>query len=100
MVQLESAQTDADRELVEMMKKGAAAMIKAASEGDIRVAKLLHDRHGIDADVRNSEDMTLLHIACQRGHIHFVNWLINDVKVEMEEADSKGFKAIHYAAMR
>ncbi len=81
------------------MGKVSDFMFKAVYEGDIRVAKLLFNRHGIDANLRNAEGLTLLHIACNQGHKDLVDWLINGVKLDLEEADKNGFRAIHYATM-
>ncbi len=100
MDHLESAETILDDEFQEIMAKIEALMFKAAAEGEIRIAKLLHLRHGMDANVLNAYGMSMLHIACQSGQKDFVNWLVNEVKVDVEKADGKGLRAIHHTTIR
>lgn len=99
MDELEPAQTLMDKELLEVMEKVTTLLIKAASQGELRVAKLLRIWQGLDMDVQNAEGMTMLHIACEKGHKEFVDWLLNEVQVDVEKTDKKGFRAIHYASM-
>ena len=87
-----------DRELAEIAEKLSDIIFKAALEGELRVAKLIHSRYGIDVNVRNTGGMTLLHIACLHGHKKFVDWLINEVGADVEKTnDQFDCRAIHYA---
>jgi len=67
--------------------------------GDLRVTKQLHIRHRIDVDVQNPEGLTPLIVAIRKGHTHIVDWLVNIVRVDVERADGRGFRAIHHATI-
>jgi len=99
MDHLESAHTELNDDLMKLMAKVEELMFQSIAKGELRVAKLLRTRFGIDMEVRNSAGMTMLHLACQQGRKDFVDWLVNDVRVDVEKADEKGFRPIHYATI-
>jgi len=95
----DESETELYKELVKLTMEKVDLMFRVAIVGNLRIAKILRF-HGMDMDERDPNGMTLLHIACQQGHKEFVDWLINEIKVDVERADGKGFRAIHYATMR
>lgn len=95
----DESETGLYKQLVELTKEKVDLMFRVAFVGNLRIAKMLRF-HGMDMDERDSNGMTLLHIACQQGHKDFVDWLVHDIKVDVERADGKGFRAIHYATMK
>lgn len=100
MEPFETDQPSLDKEFIELEAKQTALFLDAVERGDLRIAKLLHNRHGVDVDASNTNSMTALHLACQLGHKELVKWLLNEVEADLEKQDDKGFRAIHYAANR
>jgi len=87
-----------ESELVELASKQVALFFKAVQEGDIRIAKLLRNNYGVDAESRNADGKTALHFASLNGRKDLVVWLLDEVGVDGEKADEKGNRAIHFAA--
>jgi len=77
-----------------------ALFFTAVEEGDLRNAKLLHDRHGVDAKARNTDGKTALHLATQRGYKELIDWLLNEAHVDVDQTDLKGYRAIHFAILQ
>lgn len=96
----ETLQPSVEEELVELISKGVDLFINAVNRGDLRVAKLLLNRAGVDVDARNTDGRTALHVACQQGHKEIIKWLLDVAKADLEVADNDGFRAIHHAVMR
>lgn len=96
---VQSSHAALDKDLMDLTSKGVALFFKTVDEGAFRVAKLLVNRHGVDPESRNGEGKTALHSACLRGHRDLVEWLLDELKVDMEQSDNKGFRAIHYAVL-
>ena len=96
---IQSAHPGIDKDLLDLVSKEVALFLKAVEEGAIRVAKLLVNRHGVDPECRNAEGKNALHIACHKGYWDLTHWLLDEVKVDMEQPDNKGFRAVHYAVL-
>lgn len=82
---------------MEAISKNVALFFKAVDRGDLRIAKLLHIRHGVDVDTLNSDGQTALHLASEKGHQEVVEWLLNETKVDIEKPSLNGLCAIHCA---
>jgi len=89
-----------DDELAELIEKEQALFFRAVENGNLRVAKLLYSRHSVDVDALNSFGNTALHIACKSAFVNMVEWLIGEAKADMEKANPKGLRPIHYAVIR
>lgn len=88
------------KELLELFSLEMALFYKAVAEGDLRTAKLLYNRHpGVDIEARNPEGMTAIHIAILKGHTNLIEWLVDEVKVDMEKPDMKSYCPIHNAVL-
>jgi len=96
----ETIQPAVDEELVELDLKAVKLFIKAVYSGDLRTAKILHTRYGIDLDGRNAEGQTALHIACHEGHTDIVRWLLDHVAIDLEKSDNLNQREIHHAVAR
>jgi len=99
MEPFKTSHPEQDEELAELMEKEQALFFRAVEKGNLRVAKLLHHRHGVDVDAYNPDGRTALHVACKEGYVDLVEWLIDEAKAEIEKATYNGFRAIHYAAI-
>jgi len=95
----ETNHSDLEAELVEVVLKNVALFFKAVDRGDLRIAKLLHIRHGVDVDTLNTDGETALQLASEKGHKEIVKWLLNETKVDIEKSNLNGFRAIHYAVI-
>lgn len=70
---------------------------KAVDRGDLRIAKLLHNRYGVDVDALNADGKTALQLASENGQIDIVQWLLKETKVDIEKPGMNGLRAIHCA---
>ena len=100
MEPFETLQPSVEEELVELISKGVALFINAVNRGDLRVAKLLLKRAGVDVDARNADGRTALHVACQQGYKEIIKWLLDVAKADLEVTDNEGLRAIHHAVIR
>ena len=89
-----------EKERLSLAYKLVALFFTAVEEGDLRSAKLLRDRHGVDAEARNPEGKTALHLATQRGYKELIDWLLDAALVDVDQPDLKGYQAIHFAIIR
>ena len=46
----------------------------------------------------DEERATPLHLACRAGHLLVVQYLVNEKGAELEDANIKGARALHFAA--
>ena len=95
----ETAHSAIDDELLEQEKKLICLFFKAADGGNLRAAKLLYSRHGIDAEARNLDGKSALHLASFKGHYELVQWLLETPKVDLNQLDNGGYSALHYAVL-
>ena len=100
MEPFETQQPSVEEEIVELIAKAVALFINAVNRGDLRVAKLLYNRSGVDVDARNADGRTALHVACQQGYKEIVDWLLDEAGADLEVTDKEGFRAIHHAVIR
>ena len=91
---------DIEKERLNLASKLVALFFTAVEEGDLRSARLLRDRHGVDAEARNPEGKTALHLATQRGYKELIDWLLDAALVDVDQPDLKGYQAIHFAIIR
>ena len=89
-----------EKERLYLASKLVALFFTAVEEGDLRNAKLLHDRHGVDAEARNPDGKTALHLATQRGYKELIDWLLNEAHVDVDQTDLKGYRATHFAILQ
>ena len=99
MEPFQSPNPSIDKERLDLAAKLVALFFRAVEEGDLRNAKLIHERHGVDAEARNPDGKTALHLATQRGYKGLVDWLSDEAKVDVNQPDSKGNRAIHFAIL-
>lgn len=97
MENFESTEPAVEKELAELIEKSISLFFNAIKRGDLRTAKLLHLHHTIVVDARSTNGKTALQIACWRGHIDIVKWLLDEIKVDAEQPDKDGNLPIHYA---
>ncbi len=89
-----------DMKLVDFMSQGINLFIHAVKKGDIGAAKFIYDHHRIDLNGWNAEGVTALQVACLNGHKDLVKWCLERSKINIEERDINGLRAIHYAAIK
>ncbi len=89
-----------DEELLELDTKAVALFNRAVYAGDMRVAKLLHARFGMNVFGQNAEEQTALHIACQQGHPEMFKWLIDQIGIDLVKSDNLNRREIHHAVTR
>jgi hypothetical protein len=90
-----------EQEILDGVSKTAPLFIKAVQEGNLPAVKLLHNHHKFNYNARiNSNGMTALQIACEKGYKDLVEWLLNEANVDLDKAAEKGFRAVHYAVQK
>jgi len=97
MEPLESSEPAVEKELAEFIKKSISLFFDAIKRGDLRTAKLLHFHRTTVVNARSTNGKTPLQIACWKGHSDIVKWLLDEVKVDVEQPDKDGNLPIHYA---
>ncbi len=88
------------KDLAEWIEKGVSLFFNAVDKGDLSTAKLFNLHHTIVADARNANGESALHVACTHGYKDIAEWLIDDVKVDLEKSSKIGHRPIHYAAYK
>lgn len=96
----QTVQPIVDQELAELDAKALELFIKAVYSGDLRTAKILYNRNGINLEGRNADGQTALHVAIQQGHQEIVQWLLDTVGVDLEKSDNLNRREIHHAVTR
>jgi len=89
-----------DQELVELDAKAAELFNNAVYAGDLRTAKILYHRYGVNLEGRNADGQTALHVAIQQGHQDIVRWLLDTTWINLEKLDNLNRREIHYAVTR
>ena len=74
--------------------------MEAIEKGEIQIAQFLFSMNGLVVDVCNVDGRTALHVACSKGYVNIVRWLLDIVKMDMEKPDNGGFRAIHHAVQQ
>jgi len=94
----EPAELTLEQQILDGVSKAAILFFKAVQEGNLTVVKIHHNHHEFNYNDRiNSDGMTALQIACEKGYKNLVEWLIDEAKVDLDLASEKGFRAVHYA---
>lgn len=88
-----------DKEYLQLGSNEVDLFLKVVDGGDLRSARLLYNNRGVDAEARNADGRTALHIASLKGHYDLVQWLLVGAKVDANNPDYKGYCATHYAAL-
>ncbi len=87
--------------LDEWINIGAARFfMEAIEKGEIEIAQFLFTMNGLVVDVCNVHGRAALHVACSKGHVNIVSWLLDIVKMDMEKPDDGGFRPIHHAVQQ
>jgi len=100
MERFDPAKCVMDMKLVDFMSQGVNLFIHAVKKGDIGAAKFIYDHHRIDFNDWNANGVTALQVACLNGHKDLVRWFLERSKINIEERDIDGLRAIHYAAIK
>lgn len=84
--------------LSKLSSKLSDLFVEAAGEGDLYLVNNMVKNYqvSLDATHQSTAGLTALHLACRRGHIPVIKWLL-DQKANIEKADQKGRRAIYYA---
>ena len=77
-------------------KKGDNLLHTATENGDITIVKYLVEQINMDVNTKGYNDRTPLHIACQEGYSHIVEYLISN-GANINAADSDGWTPLHIA---
>lgn len=87
--------------LDEWIQIGAARFfMEAIEKGQIEIAQFLYNKNRLVVDAWNVDGRTALHVACTKGHVNIVRWLLDFVKMDLEKLDDGGFRAIHHAVQQ
>ena len=74
---------------------------RAVHSGNLPAVKTLYSHYKMDVDALDvNHGMSALHVACKNGYLDLVEWLLNEVKANLEVQDKNGFRAIHFAVKR
>jgi ankyrin repeat protein len=78
---------------------GNTLLHKACEVGNISLVSLLHETYPqMDCSRNNSSGMQPLHVACAKGMLHVVMYLINNRMVDSSACTTDGRSALHIAA--
>jgi len=100
MEEFQTIQPAFDKEIDAWIDQGSALLLKSVEIGDLRNAQRLFNEDKLIVDAAlNADGRTILHVACLKGHKDIVRWLLDSVKVQLEEPDDGGFRAIHHSIL-
>ncbi len=77
-----------------------SSLYDAVKRGDLRAIKLLCNQHGVDVNTLCNQKKPALVLACKEGHKHLVEWLLDQVQIDLEKPDNNGYRAVHRAVQR
>lgn len=69
----------------------------AAGNGRLEQLKMM-DAAGANLNFNTGENMTLLHLAAQGGHLEMVKWLVEKKGFDIHAIDNWGYNVLHRAA--
>ena len=98
--QYEATQPVLDEELLEFDRKAVLLFNRAVYSGNLRIAKLLFARCGMNVVGQNADGLTAVQIACQQNHPEMVQWLLTTIGIDKGKSDTLGQREIHHAVMR
>eukprot|EP00003_Mantamonas_plastica_P004389 TRINITY_DN1346_c0_g1_i6.p1 TRINITY_DN1346_c0_g1~~TRINITY_DN1346_c0_g1_i6.p1 ORF type:complete len:725 (+),score=230.06 TRINITY_DN1346_c0_g1_i6:884-3058(+) len=85
--------------------KGRSAAFMASSRNSLESLRILIS-HGADVNNKDTDDLSCVHIACVKGNVEVLKYLLNDVIEESERRDwvhgksrSEGYTPLHFAVM-
>ncbi|XP_059488362.1 uncharacterized protein LOC132204110 isoform X2 [Neocloeon triangulifer] len=67
------------------------------SEQNIEMCKILHN---LDAEMvrqKAATNETMLHVAAEAGKVNLCKWLVEEIGLEVDAVDDKGYNAMHFA---
>lgn len=89
-----------DIDVAPLLPDGTTPLALAVQKNDVKVAERLFHK-GADLHQRNPEGQTLLHIACTRGAVQILEWLLNgqgfSTPEALNQADNAGETPLHAA---
>ena len=74
---------------------------RAALNGQIEVVDCFINEFNCSADIKGTDGCSLLHLACQQGHLELIEHLVTNYKLDsmIQESDNDGNIPLHYAAL-
>ena len=101
-MEFQAVQPTFHTEIAAWIDKGSSFFLKAVEIGDLRSAQFLFEKGSkfIADSARNAGGKTALRLACSKGHKEIVQWLLDAVKMDLEEEDRNGFRAVHDTVKR
>jgi len=96
----ETTQPTIDEELADLDFKAMELFNKAVYAGDLRSAKILYHRYGVNLAGRNADGQTALHVAIQQGHQDIAQWLLDTAGINLDQSDNLNRREIHHAVNR
>ena len=74
---------------------------RAAFNGQIEVVDCFIKEFNCSADSKGTDGYSLLHLACQQGHLELIEHLVTNYKLDsmIQESDNNGNIPLHYAAL-
>ena len=69
----------------------------ATQESNIVLVKLL-TKFGANVNLKTTEGITPFHLACQKGNLEMVKYLVEEFKVNLNDKDTNGATGLHFAA--
>jgi len=86
------------QKLSKMKTKLGNLFVQSALEGDLYILRELLENFkvSVDVDHKSTPGLTALHLACQKGRLEIVEWLL-EKKANIEKSDEKGRTALYHA---
>ncbi|KAJ8954490.1 hypothetical protein NQ314_007096 [Rhamnusium bicolor] len=78
---------------------GNVPIHEAVLGNNIDVCKLLIESNA-NIFIRNNSDYSLIHLAASEGHIGIIEFILNELKCEVNETNKNGLNALHCAARK
>lgn len=95
--------TVSDRHVISMAtdKQGNNLLTWAAGGGFLDMCQYLTDELGLDPTVlvglRRKQQRGPVHWASRNGHLHIIQWLVNEKQVSINQGTDNGTTALHFA---
>eukprot|EP01138_Halocafeteria_seosinensis_P010139 gb/GECG01010354.1/.p1 GENE.gb/GECG01010354.1/~~gb/GECG01010354.1/.p1 ORF type:complete len:344 (+),score=39.23 gb/GECG01010354.1/:1-1032(+) len=75
---------------------GQTALHKVAHRGFTKIAEILVDRYGADANAKNDTGKTPLHSAANSGYVSIARLLVNNAHTDVNAVDNWGYTPLRY----
>jgi len=97
-LEIVSVSTQLQKKFSNLKSKLEDRFVEAVHDCDLKLLKKLSTTHKVSVDVvhKSTSGLTPLHLACRKGHLQVVQYLL-EKKADIEKEDHKGRTAVYHA---